>query len=29
MKRTPLKPAYLLKDFLLGSAGRPVRILSE
>jgi len=29
MKRPPLKPAYLLKDFLLGPAGRPVRILSE
>jgi len=29
MKRHPLKPAYMLKDFLLGPAGRPVRILSE
>jgi len=29
MKPMPLKPAYMLKDFLLGPAGRPVRILSE
>ena len=29
MKPKSLKPAYLLKDFLLGPAGRPVRILSE
>jgi len=29
MTRSPLKPAYMLKDFLLGSVGRPVRILSE